>query len=247
MTPTGAGNVSRERSARLLTYNVHGFVGQDRQFEPERIARVIADVNADIMALQEVGTRGGRAFDGYQFLVDSMECHAVAGPTRITSGGPFGNLLLSRWPIRRRHIVDLTVIPPFTRTAIIADIETPLGKRIRVIAAHLGLQRWERQRQLMTVNHIIRSAGAVPIIFMGDFNFWRGAHRLSMLDQLDVRALSHPKTFPSQMPVWPLDQIRARPLAMLETLRVVKTKEARIASDHLPLLAELNLRKLDVF
>jgi len=200
----------------------------------------LTEVDADILALQEVGPRTPHPFDGYQFFEETLPHNAVAGPTRYTPGGPFGNLLLSKWPVRRHHVLDISVIRHEARSAIIADLETPAGGNIRVIAAHLGLRGWERQRQLMMLNHVIRSSPAGPLLLMGDLNFWRGASRLPLLDRVDVRSLRHPKTFPSHMPMWPLDQIRARPVELLRRLKVVETEAARVASDHLPLMGEVN-------
>lgn len=225
---------------KLLTYNIHGFLGRDRRFFPERIIEVLNHVDADILALQEVGPRTPHPFDGYQFFEETLPHHSVAGPTRYTPGGPFGNLLLSKWPVRRHHVLDISVIRHEARSAIIADLEAPNGTMVRAIAAHLGLRGWERQRQLMMLNHVIRSSAPGPILLMGDLNFWRGASRLPLLDQVDVRALRHPKTFPSHMPMWPLDQIRARPVELLRRLKVVTTDAARVASDHLPLMGEVN-------
>lgn len=229
---------------RFLTYNIHGFVGRDRRFYPERIAEVLHEIDADVIAMQEVGARHPHPFDGYKFFEEATAYECVAGPTRYTPGGPFGNLLLSRWPVVHHHVIDITAARHFARTAIVADLESPKGGTVRVIAAHLGLRGWERQRQLMMLNHVIRSGPPGPLFFMGDLNFWRGAHRLPLLDQVEVRTIRHPKTFPSQMPVWSLDQIRSRPRDLLRRLTVVDSPVTRLASDHLPLLAEVNPRFL---
>ena len=91
----------------VATYNIHDAVGADGEFAPERIAAVIAELNADVIALQEIGSHVA-ATDVLAYLHDATGYIAVAGPTRLRSTGEYGNCLLTRYPAQETTRIDLT-------------------------------------------------------------------------------------------------------------------------------------------
>ena len=79
----------------VATYNIHDAIGADGDFAPARIAAVIAELNADVIALQEIGSHVAGT-DVLAFLRDATSYVAIAGPTRLRSSGEYGNGLLTR-------------------------------------------------------------------------------------------------------------------------------------------------------
>ena len=224
---------------RVATYNVHSGVGVDRRFRPERIVDVIGELHADIVALQEV-LSPVRGFDMHAHLREATGLHLVTMTTMQLAGGTFGNALLSRWPILELVEHGLTVGRREPRGAIDATIGRD-ARELRVIATHLGLRGAERSEQLSRLMELVKSAVEIPTVLAGDFNMTRGRARelrahAEHLGRSDVLA-----TFPSIAPVLPLDRLVARHGASIVDVAVHRSRRARVASDHLPLVATIEL------
>lgn len=224
---------------RIATYNLHSGIGLDRRFRPQRILAVIAELDADIIAMQEV-LSPVFGFDVHEHLRAETGFHLATMTTMQLAGGTFGNAVLSRWPILERADHVLTVGAHEPRGAL----ELIVGRsqrRLRVIATHLGLRSAERRLQISRLIDIARAGPDVPTVLAGDLNVRRARSRelIACIEHFgDVRA---PNTFPSIAPVLPLDRIFAVPRAMLLRVEVHRSRRARIASDHLPLVATLEL------
>lgn len=219
---------------RIATWNVHAAVGLDHRYRPERIANVIAALDADVIALQEVPL--GKAMCA--LLERDLGYRLVAAPTMHHRDEPFGNALLARLPLTRSTLVDLCIAQCEPRVAIDATVRRPSGHSVRIIATHLGLRRRERHAQCHTLaQHLDRNP--VPVIVLGDFNEWRT--RSTRLDTLRRHLDAAPTraTFPALLPLLPLDRIYASATLQLDHVRAHYADGARFASDHLPLVAEL--------
>jgi endonuclease/exonuclease/phosphatase family metal-dependent hydrolase len=227
------------RSVRVATYNVHRAVGTDGRTDPERILAVLREIDADVYALQEVEAHDEGA-DMLAWLGKQLGFHSVPGTTLKRKDGHFGNGLLSRFPIRSRRLTDLSWRGREPRGAIAIDIDCS-GSELRVVATHLGLRPAERRDQVQQLLHLFRERPDDHSVLLGDLNEWflwgRPLRRLHR----HFRETPSPATFPSFMPVLALDRIWAHPRAMLARLLVHRTPLARRASDHLPLVAELEL------
>ena len=224
---------------RVATYNVHSGVGVDRRFRPERIADVIGELRADVVALQEV-LSPVRGFDVHAHLREATGLHLVTMTTMHLAGGTFGNALLSRWPILELVEHGLTVGRREPRGAIDATIGRD-ERELRVIATHLGLRGAERSEQLSRLLDLVKSAPDFPTVLAGDFNMTRGRARelrahVAHLGKHDALA-----TFPSIAPVLPLDRIFALHGASIIDVAVHRSRRTRVASDHLPLVATIEL------
>lgn len=225
----------------LASYNIHRGFGTDGRYAPERTVEVIEALDADIIGLQEVDMRllvDGRA--QLDFLAGSLSLNAVPGPNVKGRRGKFGNALLSRWPVRQVRRADLTVGHFEPRGAILAELEVR-GRGLRVVVTHLGLNAAERRFQVRALLSALEEAGEpdIPTIIMGDFNEWRPTRgALRHIDRRYGTSLM-PRTFPSRLPLLPLDRIWAWPAAGLRRLSVYATPLSRITSDHLPLRAEV--------
>lgn len=221
---------------RIATWNLHGARGLDGRVHPERIAAVVAELDADVIALQEF--RACRDVDLAAALMRD-DCYRIATqPTFERRGVVFGNALLSRWPIAECVRHDLAVEGCEPRGALAAVIDLG-GPRLQVVATHLGLRRAERRRQIETIRSLARAANADALVLAGDFNAIM-RHETGMLDT-ELGADAVPATFPSLLPLLALDRIWAAPGGIVREVRAHRSLRARIASDHLPLVATLDL------
>jgi endonuclease/exonuclease/phosphatase family metal-dependent hydrolase len=224
---------------RVATYNVHSGVGVDRRFRPQRIVDVIAELSADVVALQEV-LSPVRGFDVHAHLRAGTGLHLVSMATMQLAGGTFGNAVLSRWPIIDVVEHGLTVASREPRGALEVTIGRDL-RELRVIATHLGLRASERAEQLACLLSIAQNDTGLPIVLAGDLNVTRARARelracAAYFGQCKVLA-----TFPSIAPVLPLDRILAASGARVVDIAVHRSRRARMASDHLPLVATVEL------
>lgn len=223
------------------SYNVHRCIGADRRCAPARIARVIAELDVDVLALQEVdGGYHAAGEDQLAYLAAATGMHAVAGPTMSGDGGTYGNALLSRDAATAVRHVDLSVHRKEPRGAIDADLEVG-GRHVRVVVTHLGLRRFERALQVEQILRRVRTAGEGRItIVAGDLNEWRPNDQ--SLQALHVRfGRSRVRTFPARRPLFAFDRILVEPADALRSFDVHDTALARVASDHLPVKAVVAL------
>lgn len=220
---------------RVATWNVHGAVGLDRRCDPARVAQVVVELDADLVALQEVWLPRGRTADLLAQLAEVTGARAVFAPTFDKRGQAFGNALLTRLPLLHHDVVDLSIGRREPRNAIDARLDVG-GERLRVLATHFGLGPAERRPQAARLVECVR-ADATPCVVLGDFNSWRAMGPLAALEEGD-RA---PPTFPSALPIAALDRILAHPASLVRERRVHASHTARVASDHRPLLATIDL------
>ncbi|MGC8792574.1 MAG: endonuclease/exonuclease/phosphatase family protein [Bryobacteraceae bacterium] len=236
---------------RVVTYNVHRCRGLDGRVRADRIAEVLAELGADVIALQEVVSRavGPPQSDQARYLATALGYHWARGATRAWRGGIYGNVVLSRFPILRARHYDLSVAWRERRGCLRVDLELSRQRRLHVFNLHLGTVWLERRRQARRlVSQAVlgaRKTGA-PRVVLGDFNEWtRG-----LVSRLLERALGTggsrdgfhaARTYPSLLPLLRLDRIYHDPEIVLERAWLHRSRTVLIASDHLPLVAELRL------
>lgn len=224
---------------RIATYNVHSGVGVDRRFRPERILAVIAEIEADIVAMQEVLSPVA-GFDVHEHLRDATGFHLATMATMQLAGGTFGNAVLSRWPIVDVVEHSLSVGTREPRGAL--DVTLRRGQRtLRVISTHLGLSATERSQQTERLLDIVRAGPDVPTFLAGDFNVTSARGRALRACHQHFGHSHALRTFPSIAPVLPLDRIFVMPCSALLDVAAHRSRRARVASDHLPLVATLEL------
>ena len=230
---------AESRDLVIATWNVHGGVGSDRRYHPARVAQVVDEMQADIVALQEVGSRAS-AENLLAVLVRETGFHAVDGWTCKQNGCDFGNAVLSRYPIAESVRLDLT-LPGFEpRGAVDVVIEVPRGP-LRVIATHLGLRPRERRDQVKRLLAALEREKPLPTVLTGDVNEWYLWGRPLRWLHRHFKQTPAPATFPAWRPVFALDRLWTEPAPLLAGLRVHATPLSRVASDHLPLVARLAL------
>jgi endonuclease/exonuclease/phosphatase family metal-dependent hydrolase len=227
----------------VATYNVHSSVGRDRVCNPDRILKVVRELDADIIAFQEVSHRHIEGTDGDQFAYfrERTGMHAVAGLNLLYDRRRFGNALFSRWPITSCRRIDLSVYGREPRGAIDAEIDVN-GHRLRVIATHLGLGPGERRRQVERLAHALNDGPELATVIMGDFNIFGRQRKLLHRLGAPTARKDCPASFPARMPLLGLDRIWTRPGLLLHGLAAHRTPLAGVASDHLPVVAKVALR-----
>jgi endonuclease/exonuclease/phosphatase family metal-dependent hydrolase len=229
---------------RVATYNIHRGRGLDGQERLDRIAGVLGELDAGLIALQEVFA--GQA----ETLAAATGLHAVFGVTRHLPEGPYGNLCLSRWPLVAEQRHDLSVAGREPRGCLRVDVDVAgaLSGRLHVFNVHLGLgyrERIHQARRLAALLDAERAAGRLggPRVLLGDFNEWFHGGASQVLRAAFPRhgPRRAGRTHPSPWPVFPLDRIYLD--AALRPLRVAvhRSRLARVASDHLPAYADLAL------
>jgi endonuclease/exonuclease/phosphatase family metal-dependent hydrolase len=222
----------------IATYNIHAAVGTDGRFEPDRIAAVLGELKADIVALQEVPMGGSGTPDVLSVLTAATGFAAAAGPACNTPERRYGNAVLSRFPIRSVRAIDLSFGSREARGALDADLECH-GQPLRVVATHLGLRPAERRDQIRRLLAVFDTA-AMPVVMLGDINEWFVWGRPLRMLVSHFEAVPAPATFPSRWPVFALDRIWIRPRHRLVHVEAHATRLARVASDHLPLIARID-------
>lgn len=206
----------------------------DRRVDVARITRILRSLNADLVGLQEVAP-GGQL----ERLAAAGDYLALAGPTLLRADCPGGVALLSRHPVGAVRHHDFSVYGYEPRGAL--DVETELGGcSARVVVTHFGLHAAERKRQTRRLLEALGDTEHELVIVMGDINEWWS--RRPLLRALDQRFGQRrtPRTFPSWLPLLALDRIWIKGDAEVR-LQAVAARPARVASDHLPLLARFTV------
>lgn len=221
-----------------VSYNIHKCIGRDGRKAPERIARVLRELDSPIVGLQEVDSL---TTDGSQtdYLARATALAPIAGPAIRRGERYYGNVLLTGYPILESRCLDITV-PHWEPRSVIDAIVDINGVAVRVINTHLGLTASERRHQIQRLLDILCNSHETAIV-LGDINEWipfsprLRALRACLGSSPDLR------TFPSRLPVLALDRIWVRPQNSLRSVRVHRSRLARIASDHLPVVADIAL------
>ncbi len=166
---------------------------------------------------------------------------AIPGHTLTGADNSYGNLLLTRLTVEEAENVDLSWGRREPRGVIDARLRTAGGKRLRCLATHLGLALRERVYQRHLLITLLSQEWSGPTLLMGDFNEWYPfSDTIRTLDRLLGRSAPR-RSFPSSLPLLPLDRIWIQPAEMLSSVSVWRSPLARVASDHLPVVAELQI------
>ena len=234
------------KQLRVASYNVHKCVGTDGVFDPARIVAVLAEIDADIVALQEADHRFGEReglLDLDLLYKETGLSHAPLPPalrTKRKSHGWRDNVILYRsGAVRDMRHIDLPGFEP--RGALVVDIHTK-QRTVSVIGAHLGLLKHSREEQARALLMLAIPSESDAVVLMGDMNEWRSpAH--SSLKALDLVLGQHPSphSFPATHPRFSLDRIFTVPVDILSPIEVHDTPLAQRASDHLPITARISL------
>jgi endonuclease/exonuclease/phosphatase family metal-dependent hydrolase len=236
------------QSVRIATYNIHKGRGMDGRIRIERILNVLRDVDADIVALQEVVVNThGRSHEAHQarFLADELGYSYHFAETRLHRLGWFGNMTLSRWPIQAAQQIDLSVAGRRPRGALRTDILVD-RMMLHVFNVHLGTAMRERAAQAKLIDERLLKMLDISgyRVVLGDFNDWNhGLVTQTLRQEFNLTDLAqhlpHTRAYPAILPLLHLDHIYLDHHLKIETAQFHRTRRSLIASDHLPLVVDV--------
>jgi endonuclease/exonuclease/phosphatase family metal-dependent hydrolase len=239
---------------RVVTYNVHKCRGLDRRTDPDRIATVIRELDADVIAIQELlDVRNGREeLDQARRIAVALSGYRICfGENRTLKGGAYGNMTLSRLPFGVCENYDITWRKRERRGCLRSDVTLSDDTALHIFNVHLGtgfVERRHQARRMLTDEVLLRPDLAGPRIVVGDFNEWtRGLASRLMGDAfkaVEPRAfLRYARTYPGVLPLLHLDHFYYDKHLALKNFRLHRSRKALIASDHLPMVAEFEVGK----
>lgn len=224
----------------VATYNIRKAIASDRRRRPERILAILAELRADIVALQEADRRFGS-----RVAALPPELLAEAGwqvaPLGGKSGslGWHGNAILFRSPVQllRCAPIDLPTLEP--RGAVFADLRIG-GRDLRIVGMHLDLSGlWRRRQARAIIAHLTQQAPHLPTLLVGDTNEWRLSGGCLEDFAAHWSILPTGASFHAKRPMGRLDRIMVGHGVPVLDSGVHDSALARTASDHLPVWARL--------
>jgi endonuclease/exonuclease/phosphatase family metal-dependent hydrolase len=246
---------TKSADLRIVTYNIHRARGMDRRTRPDRIADVLAHINADVIALQEVIGPGLTGPGHAEEIGARLGMGWVMAPARELRRHQFGNMVLSRFPIRDHSQHDLTWKTSEPRC--IQRVQIDLGPGCaEIYNVHLGTALLERRYQTVRLAEWIhgspaahggphKHAGTLPAIVLGDFNEWgRGRASKALrapLQSVELFPHVRRRTYPGFFPLFHLDHIYYIGNVEVKRVDLSRTRLAKMASDHLPLVADVQV------
>jgi endonuclease/exonuclease/phosphatase family metal-dependent hydrolase len=228
----------------VASYNIHRGVGLDRKRDLDRIAHVIAEMNPDVVGLQEVVRENGVAHaDQAVYLGDALGMRVVMGETRRYGSGTYGNAVLTRLPVLSSVRCDLSCDGREPRGCLRVDLDLD-HTAVHVFNCHFGLAFHERRAQLALLAGFLQAADCEgPRLLVGDFNEWhRGPVTRGLRREFSSPMRRMRRTHPALFPLFRLDRIYWDVELQGEEFHVHRSRLARVASDHLPVVARLRVR-----
>jgi len=244
---------------RILTINIHkGFTVLNRRFVLHELREAIRSTSSDIVFLQEVVGKNSKKAERHpnwpdtshhEFLADSTWPYYTYGMNAVYSGNHHGNAILSKYPIIYSANIDISTNRIEKRGLLYAIMDIPESPYpLHCICVHLGLTAISRRKQLVMVESFIRSnvQGAAPLVLAGDFNEWRKRKHSPSLAPLGLSDTALQtrgnvaRTFPSWLPVLPLDRICTRGMKATHSKIYSRGIWSKL-SDHAAYLTEVEI------
>jgi endonuclease/exonuclease/phosphatase family metal-dependent hydrolase len=219
----------------------------DGRTNPVRAADVIRSIEPDIVALQEVVGAGASSAGHAEEIGAQLGMGWVMAPARHLRGSLFGNVVLSRFPILHHAQYDLSWKTCEPRCCQRVDIAIG-DDTLHLYNVHLGTAFLERRYQASRLSAIVHDRRVMqPKIVLGDFNEWTKGLATQMLSEklqsIDLRQhLKRKRTYPGMFPMVHLDHIYYDGQVEVVKLELPRTRASLMASDHLPLVAELKVK-----
>lgn len=247
---------ARLGSLRVMTYNVHSCVGLDGKLSPRRIARVIAQHDPDVVALQELdaGRARTQGHDQARLIAERLWMEHHFHPALRLQEEQYGDAIMSRWPMKLVRVGSLPRPPQAAhlepRGALWVTLDLH-GHAVHVLNTHLGLKRQERFGQIRALlgdDWLGRIDSTEPVVVCGDFNCFPGSAVYNALAarfrdvQTSMNGHRPLNTWFGRYPVSRIDHVFVSDHFGITRVEVGDSDLARVSSDHRPLLAELEVR-----
>ena len=237
---------------RIASYNTHKCRGIHGTISADRVIRVIEELEADILCLQEiVDAEGGTGkYDQARQISEAFpDLNVSFGETRPLHGGRYGNMLMTRFPIVEARSHDITKSTREERGVLQCAIEVGAGAVVNVFNVHLGTGYMERRKQIGVLigEEILAQPNlSGPRIVIGDFNEWTRGLTTRLLQQSfqsdrPIRNRRSARTYPGVLPILSLDHCYYEAPLEMKSTEIWRSRRAMIASDHLPLIADFQL------
>jgi endonuclease/exonuclease/phosphatase family metal-dependent hydrolase len=239
---------------RIMTYNVHGCRGRDRQWSPQRIADVIASAEPDIVALQEldVGRARSGGVDQAELIAKALGMRAQFHPAMRVMEEQYGDAVLTACPSRLIKAGPLPGLPQlraFEPRGAVWTTVTVGHHQVQVVNTHLSLLARERRKQLdclLSRDWLGHPDCRDPIFLVGDFNMQPRSRNYRQVtarlrDAHRSRNRHYQATFPSRFPTLRIDYAFVSAGIHVRAVETIRTPLARIASDHLPLVVDFDV------
>lgn len=231
-----------------MTYNVHSCVGTDGKLDVQRVADVIARANPDVVGLQELDVCQARSGGVNQpaWLAERLQMHVHFTAARACDDGHYGNAILSRHPFEVLSEGGLSRRRGEQRAVQWLKLFID-GSPLSVMNTHLSIHFRERLlqiEQLLGAEWLANAEHGVPLVVCGDLNSsqFSPVYRRLGRDLIDVQRAAGARarpTWPSRLPLFRIDHVFASPSLRVARCEVRRDALSSVASDHLPLLAEL--------
>jgi endonuclease/exonuclease/phosphatase family metal-dependent hydrolase len=240
-----------------MTYNVHSCVGMDGRHDLERIARVISQSHPDMVALQELEHGQARSKGVHQAkeIAQRLQFEFHYHVVREMADERFGNAILSRYPM---HLIRAAGLPGTegrqlgeTRGAMWVGMKGESGP-FQLLNTHLGLRSRERIEQVRAILGPLWLGGRdrdIPLILCGDLNCGPNSLEYKELAkefsdcQMQLHGHKPRNTWMSHLPLRRIDHILVSASLAARHIEVPTSFQVRMASDHLPLVAEIAFGK----
>jgi len=222
----------------VASYNIHKCAGLDGRVDLDRIADVIREIDADLIGVQEVFRPQALG------LAARLGVEVAMGPTRERDGQLYGNAILTRLAVRGSRTFDLSRPDREPRGGIRLDLALADGLLLHLFNVHFGLKIRERAAQvrMLVREHILHDELTGPRVVVGDLNEWfwfPGAVGRTLRRELHGPRIR--RTHPAPLPLFPLDRIYWDRELAADGFHVHRSRLARVASDHLPVVARLRM------
>lgn len=246
----GASAAEHTNSAfRVMTYNIHHGEGLDKKVDLERIADLIKQEKADIVALQEVDKgverTAKRDLPAEFAKLTGMTC--VFSNNYHFQDGEYGNAVLTRFPVTSWTNTHYKMLRPGEQRGILQLALKVHGRELIFIDTHIDFRADDSERLINVdqINGLLPQYAGKPLIMCGDFNDTPGSRTYEKVaanftDSWKIVGVGDGFSIPAEDPRKRIDY-----LWILKGSPIVPVKiwvPESEASDHRPVVAEFRFQ-----